>query len=78
MSQTFYFPELEALRKLYPHGHHMYDKEYRPIYIERVGKINLDEVAKVTSPERMLDYYAMGYEILQDKIFKACTDVKRK
>ena len=27
VTQIFYFPELEALRKLYPHGHHMYDKE---------------------------------------------------
>jgi len=37
---NYYFPELPALRKLYPHGYHKFDKKYRPIYIERQGFTN--------------------------------------
>jgi hypothetical protein len=44
------------VRKYYPHGYHKTDKNGRPIYIEKIGKINVVELFKVTTPERMLTY----------------------
>jgi hypothetical protein len=49
------------LRKSYPHGYHKVDKQGRPIYIERVGSINIDEVYKFTNEERLLKYYSLSY-----------------
>lgn len=66
------------LRKEYPHGYHKTDKLGRPIYIERVGYLNVDEIFKSTTPERLLDYYALSYETLLTRIFDACTEFHRK
>lgn len=49
------------------------DKLGRPIYIERVGFLNVDQVFKFTTEERLLKYYALSYETLLTKIFDACT-----
>lgn len=45
--QNFKFPQLPELRKMYPHGYHKVDKQFRPIYIERVGHMDVDKVFKV-------------------------------
>lgn len=54
---SFEFEELAAVRANYPHGYHKTDKEGRPIYIERIGMLKIDEVFKVTEEERLLKYY---------------------
>lgn len=76
--QKFHLPEIIQLRKDYPHGYHKVDKLGRPIYIERVGFLNVDEVFKFTTEERLLKYYALSYETLLTKIFDACTEFRRK
>jgi hypothetical protein len=50
--------------------------QFRPIYIERVGKLDIEELWKHTNEERMLTYYALSYETLLQKIFPACTAFK--
>ena len=47
---------------MYPHGYHKTDKVGRPIYIELISKVNLTELFKVTTEERMMKYYIKGYE----------------
>ena len=49
------------LRKDYPHGYHKVDKKFRPIYIERVGFLNVDKIFGYTTPDRLLKYYTTMY-----------------
>lgn len=51
------FSEIDEVKKLYPHGYHKTDKLGRCIYIERIGQLNLDELFKITTEERLLRYY---------------------
>lgn len=46
------------------------------MYIERVGKLDIEELWKHTNTERMLTYYTLSYETLLQKIFPACTAFK--
>ena len=58
---SFDFKELEEVRRFYPHGYHKTDRLGRPIYIERYGQLNMKELWKVTTPDRMLKHYVKGY-----------------
>ena len=54
---SYVFNELDAVKACYPHGYHQTDKDGRPIYIERIGMLKIDEVFKITTEERLLQYY---------------------
>lgn len=53
----FDFPEREQVRDNYPHGYHYTDKQGRPIYIERIGQLNVKNVFTVSTEERMIKHY---------------------
>lgn len=42
---------------MYPHFYHKTDKKGRPIYIERLGLMKIDEVFKLTTEERLIKHY---------------------
>lgn len=71
--ESFQFPERKAIKELYPHFHHKTDKFGRPIYIERIGHLQLDEILKLTTMDRMLMYHIKEWEILIDWKFPACS-----
>ncbi len=71
--QTFQFPERDAIKELYPHFHHKTDKLGRPVYIERLGQLQVDELLKVTTMDRMLLYHVKEWEILIDWKIPACS-----
>ena len=52
--------------------------QYRPVYIERLGFANPDEIFKFTTADRLLTYYMMLYETLLTTIFDSCTEQKRR
>lgn len=62
-----------AVKKIYPHGYHKTDKSGRPIYIELISKVNLTELFKNTTEERMTKYYIKEYERLMKYRFPACS-----
>ncbi|KAI5060095.1 hypothetical protein GOP47_0024515 [Adiantum capillus-veneris] len=71
--ESFQFPERRVVKELYPHFHHKTDKLGRPIYIERLGHLQLDEILKITTTDRMLMYHIKEWEILIDWKFPACS-----
>ena len=49
--------EIDLVRKYLPHGYCGIDKLGRPIYIERMGLLQMDELFTHTTEERMIRYY---------------------
>mmetsp|Transcript_66689 Transcript_66689/g.77405 ORF Transcript_66689/g.77405 Transcript_66689/m.77405 type:complete len:343 (-) Transcript_66689:184-1212(-) len=74
--KDFVFTEIEEVKKSWPHGYFMTDKEGRPIYIERTGILNLTQLFKVTTEERMIKYWIQGYERVTTEILPACSKIK--
>jgi len=70
----FVFTEKEQMQKYYPQYYHKTDKEGRPIYIERLGKVNLTEMYKISSQDRLLKNLVWEYERSINERAKACSD----
>lgn len=71
--ETFDFSEYNAFHQAYPRIYHGTDKLGRPIYIERLGKIDHSKLSIITTPERMIRYHIYEYEKLIRYRFKACS-----
>eukprot|EP01017_Pseudomicrothorax_dubius_P025728 TRINITY_DN2810_c0_g1_i2.p1 TRINITY_DN2810_c0_g1~~TRINITY_DN2810_c0_g1_i2.p1 ORF type:complete len:183 (-),score=47.57 TRINITY_DN2810_c0_g1_i2:606-1154(-) len=76
--EKFEFPELDQVKMFYPHGYYKTDREGRPLYIERIGLLDLTKLFQVTTEERLIKYYIQSYELLINKIFPACSKAAGK
>ena len=76
--ENFQLTELIEVKKLYPHGYHKTDKIGRPVYIELYDKLDIKELFKVTTEERMISYYIKQYERQMKYIFPACSAIVKK
>ncbi|KAG6849748.1 hypothetical protein H0H93_005546 [Arthromyces matolae] len=63
--EDFQFTELQEVNKYYPQYYHKTDKEGRPIYIERLGLLNIDALYKITTQERLVKRLVQEYEKFQ-------------
>ncbi|KAG8377828.1 hypothetical protein BUALT_Bualt08G0074200 [Buddleja alternifolia] len=76
--KDFDLKELNAIRQYYPQGYHGVDKEGRPVYIERLGKINFERLMKVTTLDRYIKYQIQQYEKTLTVRFPACSAAANK
>jgi hypothetical protein len=67
------YPEKEAIFQYYPQYYHKTDKDGRPVYIEKLGSIDLTKMHEITTDERMLTNLAVEYERVADPRLPACS-----
>jgi hypothetical protein len=78
LEESYDFPEFDVVKRHFPHFYFKTDKQGRPIYIERLGKINYNEIWKVTTKERFLKYYARHNERLITNVLPSCSEAAGK
>ncbi|KAK8520834.1 hypothetical protein V6N13_076970 [Hibiscus sabdariffa] len=78
MHEDFKFAELEEVKKCYPHGFHGIDRNGRPVYIERVGMVDLNALLQVTSIDRFVKYHVSEQEKTLNLRFPACSIVSKR
>jgi len=71
--RTFKFTELEEVDKYYPQSYHKTDKSGRPVYIERIGNLNMKALYACTSQERLLQRLVVEYEAFLTTRLSACS-----
>jgi len=73
LAKTFDYTEKPQVFAYYPQYYHKTDKDGRPLYIEQMGKIDLDKMRQITSDDRMLQNLVVEYEKLADARLPACS-----
>ncbi|XP_027361995.1 phosphatidylinositol/phosphatidylcholine transfer protein SFH11 [Abrus precatorius] len=73
LAEEFKFTEYNEVKKCYPHGFHGVDRFGRPVYIERIGMVDLNKLAQVTTFERFIKYHVSEQEKTLKVRFPACS-----
>ncbi|KAJ3678633.1 hypothetical protein LUZ60_002436 [Juncus effusus] len=76
--KDFKFEEIERVKKHYPHGFHGVDRYGRPVYIERIGLVDLNSLLKETTVNRFIKYHISQQEKTLGFRFPACSLAAKK
>ncbi|KAI3468938.1 hypothetical protein Pfo_025601 [Paulownia fortunei] len=78
MSKEFKFEEYQEVKKCYPHGFHGVDRYGRPVYIERIGMVDLDMFLQVTTIDRFVKHHVCEQEKTLNWRYPACSLAAKK
>ncbi|XP_058085840.1 phosphatidylinositol/phosphatidylcholine transfer protein SFH11-like isoform X2 [Magnolia sinica] len=78
IDKDFIFDEYADVKKFYPHGFHEVDRYGRPLYIERLGLLDLNSLLTVTTIERFLKYHIIEQEKTLYSRYPACSVAVKK
>ncbi|KAF7828410.1 Phosphatidylinositol/phosphatidylcholine transfer protein SFH11 [Senna tora] len=71
--KEFKFTEYTEVKKCYPHGYHGVDRHGRPLYIERMGMVDLNKLLQVTTIDRFIKYHVSEQEKTLNIRYPACS-----
>lgn len=57
---------------------HSTDRYTRPIFIQDLSYLNVEELLKATTPERIINFFAVNLESAVQHKYRACTEVNRE
>ncbi|XP_066379268.1 phosphatidylinositol/phosphatidylcholine transfer protein SFH11-like isoform X2 [Miscanthus floridulus] len=78
IANDFKFEEYDAVKRCYPHGFHGVDRFGRPLYIERVGLVDLSKLMQVTSIDRYVKYHISEQEKTISLRYPVCSLVAKR
>lgn len=70
--KNFKFPEKDKVDQYYPQYYHKMDKDGRPIYIERLGQLDMRALYAATTQDRLLKRLVWEYEKFLTDRLPAC------
>jgi len=70
--KEFDFKEKALVDKYYPQFYHKMDKDGRPIYVERLGLLDIKQLYSITTPERQIERLVYEYEKFLTERLPAC------
>ncbi|KAF9530988.1 CRAL-TRIO domain-containing protein [Crepidotus variabilis] len=76
--KNFDFKEKAEVDKYYPQFYHKTDKDGRPIYVERLGKLDVKALYSITTQERQLQRLVFEYERSFITRLPACTTASHR
>ncbi|KAF8554975.1 hypothetical protein OG21DRAFT_1496625 [Imleria badia] len=71
--KNFVFTEKKEVDKYYPQYYHKMDKDGRPVYIQRLGKIDINALNAITTQDRQLRRFVLEYEKFLTERLPACS-----
>lgn len=74
----FDYPEAAKVDQYYPQYYHKTDNDGRPVYIEQLGKLDINALYKITTQERQLKHLVSEYEQFLSVYLPACSAEKNK
>jgi len=72
------FPERDRVLQVYPCGYHKTGRTGHPIYIERVGQLDVDALLQITTVDRYIRYHVQAYEDMLMHKLPACSLAAQK
>ncbi|KVH95547.1 hypothetical protein Ccrd_002383 [Cynara cardunculus var. scolymus] len=73
ITKEFKYEEYKDVKRCYPHGFHGVDRHGRPLYIERIGMVDLNVFLQTTSIDRFVKYHVSEQEKTLKSRFPACS-----